>query len=137
MKCVLKDTFLLLLTISLVFPVLNSRRFKFVQTSATRFMTKNRKFDHIRPFLVSLHWLVVEAVADFKVPLLTYKALHRLVPLHLSKQIKTSALVHPSSSLDSGLLVIPIINKKFPLSSIMAFQYMLKKHFQLKSLSQD
>ena len=41
-------------------------------------------FYHITPVLASLHWLPVKARADFKVLLLTYKALHGLAPTYLS-----------------------------------------------------
>ena len=47
-------------------------------------MTRTQKIDHITPVLASLHWLPVKARADFKVLLLTYKALHGLAPTYLS-----------------------------------------------------
>ena len=53
--------------------------------TAARILTRTKIFDHITPVLASLHWLPVnKARADFKVLLLTYKALHGLVPTHLS-----------------------------------------------------
>ena len=42
-----------------------------------------RKFDHITPILASLHWLPITFRSDFKVLLLTYKALHGLSPSYL------------------------------------------------------
>jgi hypothetical protein len=43
--------------------------------------------DHITPGLASLNWLPVKARADFKVLLLTYKALHGLAPTYRSNLV--------------------------------------------------
>ena len=45
---------------------------------AARVITKWRKYDHITPVLVDLHWLPVKQRIDFKIPLLTYKTLNGL-----------------------------------------------------------
>ena len=47
------------------------------QNHAARVITKWRKYDHITPVLVGLHWLPVKQRIDFKILLLTYKALNR------------------------------------------------------------
>ena len=52
--------------------------------TAARILTRTKQCDHITPVLASLHWLPVKARADFKVLLLTYKALHGLAPTYLS-----------------------------------------------------
>ncbi|KAF7640585.1 hypothetical protein LDENG_00032240, partial [Lucifuga dentata] len=78
-----------------------------------RILTKTRKYDHITPVLASLHWLPVQARADFKVLLLTYKALHGLAPPYLSELLTPyMSSSRPLHSLDAALLVIPSINKK-------------------------
>ena len=41
-----------------------------------RMLSLRRKFDHITPVLKDLHWLPVEQRIEYKVLLLTYKALH-------------------------------------------------------------
>ena len=68
---------------------------------AARILTRTPKFDNITPVLASLlHWHYVKARADFKVLLLTYKALHGLALTYLSDlvlpYIPTSTLHLPN-----------------------------------------
>jgi hypothetical protein len=46
-----------------------------IQNNAARLVTKSRRQDHITPVLIELHWLPVKFRIDFKILLLTYKAL--------------------------------------------------------------
>uniref|UniRef100_A0AAQ6IB00 Reverse transcriptase domain-containing protein n=1 Tax=Anabas testudineus TaxID=64144 RepID=A0AAQ6IB00_ANATE len=55
-------------------------RLQIVQNSAARLLTRKRKYDHITPVLASLHWLPVCFRIDFKILLITFKALHGLSP---------------------------------------------------------
>ena len=55
------------------------------QNSAARLITRSRKYDHITPILVDLHWLPVEYRIKFKIMLITYKALHDLAPLYIKE----------------------------------------------------
>ena len=50
---------------------------------AARFVTGARKFDHISPLLVKLHWLPIYYHAVFKSLLLVFKALNGLGPRYL------------------------------------------------------
>ncbi len=59
-------------------------RLKLIQNSAARIVTNSRTFDHISPILFQLHWLPVRYRVHYKIPLLTYKALHNLAPHYLS-----------------------------------------------------
>ncbi len=54
-------------------------RLQTVQNSAARLLTRTKKYDHITPILASLHWLVCFRI-DFKILLITFKALHGLSP---------------------------------------------------------
>ena len=54
---------------------------------AARVITQWRKHDHITPVLVDLHWLPVKQRIDFKILLLTYKALNGLAPAYLREQL--------------------------------------------------
>ena len=54
-----------------------------VQNAAARVLTKTRKRDHISPILALLHWLPVKSRIEFKILLLTYKALNGLAPSYL------------------------------------------------------
>ncbi len=51
-------------------------KLQYVQNSAVRLLTSNHKFDHITPILIPLHWLPVKFRIDFKILILTFKALH-------------------------------------------------------------
>lgn len=60
-------------------------RLQMVKNLAARSLTGTRKSDHISP---SLHWLPIKFRVDFKVLLLTYKALHNMAPDYISDLIK-------------------------------------------------
>ncbi len=54
-----------------------------VQNSAAQLVTDTRKYDHITPMLIELHWLPVQKQIVFKILLLTFKhvkCLHGLGP---------------------------------------------------------
>ena len=54
----------------------NISQLQLCQNNAARMLSLRRKFDHITPVLKDLHWLPVEQRIEYKVLLLTYKALH-------------------------------------------------------------
>ncbi len=58
-------------------------KMQYLQNSAARLLSGTRKYDHITPILKSLHWLPVRCRIDFKVLLLTYKALHGKAPEYI------------------------------------------------------
>ena len=62
--------------------------------------------------LASLHWLPVKARADFKVLLLTYKALHGLAPTYRSDLVLLYIPTHMLWSQDPGVLIVPRISKQ-------------------------
>ena len=58
-------------------------RLQMVQNSAARLLTNTKKRDHITPVLAALHWLPVSYRIDFKLLLITFKALHGLAPSYI------------------------------------------------------
>src|SRR4029434_9703341 len=72
---------------------------------------QNKKYEHISPVLASLHWLPVKSRIDFKVLLLTYKALNYLAPNYLKELVVPYCPPRPLRSQSAGLLVIPRISK--------------------------
>jgi hypothetical protein len=62
--------------------------------------------------LTSLHWLPVKARDDFKVLLLTYKALHGLAPTYLSDLVLPYIPTSMLRSQDTGLFIVPRISKQ-------------------------
>ncbi|XP_072556687.1 uncharacterized protein [Paramormyrops kingsleyae] len=64
-------------------------KLQLVQNAAARVLTNTKKFDHITPVLSSLHWLPVKSRIDYKILLLTYKALNGLAPDYLNNLLTT------------------------------------------------
>ena len=61
--------------------VLNKLQFE--QNTAARLITCSRKYDHITPILIDLHWLPIAERIKFKIFLLTFKALHEQSPIYV------------------------------------------------------
>ena len=92
-------------------PASSINKLQLVQNAAARVLTRSRKYDHITPILSSLHWLPIKFRIDYKVLLMTYKALNGLAPVYLTDLLSP---YNPSRSLrsqNSGLLVVPRISK--------------------------
>ncbi|KAI5608133.1 hypothetical protein C0J50_9626, partial [Silurus asotus] len=86
-------------------------KLQLVQNAAARVLTRARKYDHITPILSSLHWLPVKFRIDYKLLLLTYKALNGLAPIYLSSLLTRYNPPRSLRSQNSGLLVVPRIAK--------------------------
>ncbi len=86
-------------------------KLQMVQNAATRVLTRTRKYDHISPVLSTLHWLPMKHRIDFKILLITYKALNNLAPQYLSELLLHYSLPRPQCSQNSGHLIIPRISK--------------------------
>ena len=54
-----------------------------VENSASRLVVTQGKFCHITPVLHQLHWLPVSFRINFKILLLTFKAIHELAPSYI------------------------------------------------------
>ena len=63
-----------------------------VQNTAARIIFRLPKFCHITPTLFSLHWLPVRYRIDFKICLLTFKAIHGFAPSYLCELITVTTL---------------------------------------------
>ncbi len=81
------------------------------QNAAARVLTRTRKYDHISPVLSRLHWLPTKHRIDFKILLMTYKALNGLAPQYLSELLSHYSPPRPLRSQNSGRLIIPRISK--------------------------
>ncbi|XDV54562.1 hypothetical protein PO909_022822 [Leuciscus waleckii] len=81
-------------------PASSINKLQLVQNAAARVLTRSRKYDHITSILSSLHWLPIKFRINYKVLLMTYKALNGLAPGYRSLR-----------SLNSRILVIPRISK--------------------------
>ena len=65
-----------------------------LQSACVRLIYNCSKFHHITPFLKELHWLPVCQIINYKILLLTFKALHQLPPPHLSNLITVTKHGH-------------------------------------------
>ena len=70
-----------------------------VQNVAARVVVKASRYDHITPILKSLHWLPIRYRTEYKLLLLTFKALHHLAPSYLTDLLQ---LYHPTRTLRSS-----------------------------------
>uniref|UniRef100_A0ABM5FTP4 Reverse transcriptase domain-containing protein n=1 Tax=Pogona vitticeps TaxID=103695 RepID=A0ABM5FTP4_9SAUR len=68
-------------------PLKVMRKLQVVQNAAARLLTGVRKCQHISPTLAMLHWLPIRFRIDFKVLMLTYKALNGLGPRYLMERL--------------------------------------------------
>ncbi|KAK0151579.1 hypothetical protein N1851_007117 [Merluccius polli] len=59
-------------------------KLQYIQNSAARLLTHTRSRDHITPVLQNLHWLPITHRIQFKILLLTHKALNNQAPSYLS-----------------------------------------------------
>ena len=57
------------------------QRLQYVINAAAKVITCKRKFDHVTPLLIELHWLPVRQRIVFKILLYTFKALHDVTPM--------------------------------------------------------
>jgi len=58
----------------------NFSKLRWVKNSLAKVVLKRRKFDHITPSLVELHWLPIRQRTTFKLATLTYKLMHSSQP---------------------------------------------------------
>ncbi len=100
-------------------------KLQMVQNAAARVLTRTRKYDHIIPFLSTLHWLPTKHRIDFKILLITYKSLNGLAPQYLSKLLSHYSPPRPLRSQNSGNLIIPKIPKST--AGSRSFSYLVPK----------
>ena len=75
-------------------PLKLMRKLQVVQNAAARLLTGVRKYQRISPTLARLHWLPVRFRIDFKVLMLTYKALNSLGPRYLAERLLPTSSTH-------------------------------------------
>ena len=64
-------------------PDFNLNRLQQVMNAAARFISRQRRYDHISDVLQDLHWLRVPQRIEFKLCLTVCKAIHNLAPSYL------------------------------------------------------
>ncbi len=86
-------------------------KLQMVQNAAARVLTRTRKYDNISPVPSTMHWLPIKHRIDFKILLITCKALNGLAPQYLSELLLHYCPSRPLRSQNSGHLIIPRISK--------------------------
>ena len=82
-------------------------RLQLAQNAAARMLTRTKKFDHITPVLHRLHWLPIRYRIQFKLILLTWKALHDMAPSYICTLITPHVPSRRLRSSDKQLLSVP------------------------------
>jgi hypothetical protein len=80
------------------------RRLELIQNNAARLVLRKKKRDHVMPLLKTLHWLPITQRIEFKINLLTYKALHGLAPDYISDLLEPYQPTRTLRSASKGYL---------------------------------
>ena len=97
------------------------RKLQRVQNAAARLVLRVPKFCHISPCLLELHWLPIKFRVDFKIILLTFKAIHGLAPKYISDLINVKPISKYSLRSNNELLLKPPSQKTLPTLGDRAF----------------
>ena len=82
-----------------------------VQNTAARIIKRwAKKDDHITPILKQLHWLPVSCGIEFKILVITYKALNDQAPNYIKELITVSRPVRTLRSASNHCLTVPSYN---------------------------
>ncbi|XP_068108608.1 uncharacterized protein [Hyperolius riggenbachi] len=96
------------------------RPLQLVQNAAARLLANAPRSSHITPVLQTLHWLPVKWRINFKICLLTFKALHQKGPKYIADLLELYAPPRTLRSANKMKLVIPRIHLTF---GARAFSY--------------
>ena len=108
-----------------VFTCLNKsalNKLQTVQNSAARLLTGAPRRSHITPVLSALHWLPVKFRIDFKILVLTFRALNGQAPQYILDLLKPYSAGRTLRSSGQNLLVVPKTRYKTPVFSVCCSQ---------------
>ncbi|KAF7254666.1 Gastrin-releasing peptide receptor [Varanus komodoensis] len=91
-------------------PLKTVRILQLMQNRAARLLTGTGRCSHITPVLRQLHWFPIEVRAQFKVLVMTYKALSGLGPGYLKERLRPYMPSCPLRSATDALLREPSVN---------------------------
>ena len=66
---------------------------------AAKLVKKKKKYDHVRPLLIDLHWFPFRFRIDYKIALLCFKIINNLAPIYLKNML---CIYQPKRSLRSS-----------------------------------
>ncbi|KAF7243891.1 Rapamycin-insensitive companion of mTOR [Varanus komodoensis] len=93
-------------------PLKMVRILQLVQNRAANLLTGTGCYSQITPVLYQLHWLPAEVRAQFKVLVLTYKALNSLGPEYLNERLLPYMTSRPLRSMGEALLWKPSLSEE-------------------------
>lgn len=79
-------------------------KLQIVQNNAARLILKKKKSDSITPLLIQLHWLPIRFRIQYKIILLTYKALNNQAPPYINSMLEQYQPSRTLRSSSKGLL---------------------------------
>ena len=74
---------------------------------AARILTLTPPSNHITPILIELHWLPVSQRIDYKILLITFKAIQEVAPQYICDLLKPYSVPRTLRSSEANLLAIP------------------------------
>ncbi|KAF7246231.1 Transcription initiation factor TFIID subunit 4B [Varanus komodoensis] len=92
-------------------PLKTVRILQLVQNRAARLLTGTGRYAHMTPVLRQLHWLPIEVRAQFKVLVMTYKALNGSGPGYLKEHLHPYMPSRPLRSVGEALLREPSVKE--------------------------
>ena len=101
--------------------VSNFKLLQRVQNAVARIALDLSKFCHITPALQQLHWLPVIKQIQFKILLLTFKAIHGLSPPYISELMTVKAKSTYGLHSNNSTLLLPTTQKMLPTLSACSF----------------
>jgi hypothetical protein len=83
-----------------------------IQNAAARIIARKRKYDHITPTLIDLHWLPITARIEYKILLMTFKAFKGNAPVYMKEMIRGYKCSRTTRSTnDNNILYTPKTRK--------------------------
>jgi hypothetical protein len=79
---------------------------------AARILTLTPPSNNITPILKELHWLPIEQRIEYKIILLTFKAMHGAAPQYILDMLKPKPTPRALRSSDANLLAVPTTRTK-------------------------
>ena len=89
-----------------------------VLNASARLVCNAPRFCHITPIMRDLHWLTIRARINFKVLLLTFKALHGLTPQSLQSLTSVKTSCYDLRGSNTLLLAMPSVKSKATLGDL-------------------
>ena len=88
-------------------PDIDLNKLQRIQNAAARMITGAKMRDHMQPILKDLHWLPIKFRIDYKILLMTYKAMNNLAPTYIKDLLKPVTHTRGLRSVSRGDLQVP------------------------------